>query len=144
MPLLLPSAGVPSAGVLPNTPVGGPKQIAQRTPRPQKKPPVERAEISLGGLRFHVPEPAAPTQPKRESKSGGAKVKNDPKLVAAARELRDRWLEQVNASAGALPSQGKYDVSRRQLAAPSSSSSSSLSSLSSQQNKKPTALLSAA
>jgi hypothetical protein len=23
-------------------------------------------------------------------------VKNDPKLVAAARELRDRWLERVN------------------------------------------------
>jgi hypothetical protein len=31
-------------------------------------------------------------------------------LVAAARELRDRWLEQVNA--GRLIGAGKYDVSR--------------------------------
>jgi hypothetical protein len=39
-------------------------------------------------------------------------VKNDPRLVAAARELRDRWLEQVNADPSALSSQGKYDVSK--------------------------------
>jgi len=38
-------------------------------------------------------------------------VKNDPRLVAAARELRDRWLEQVNATP--VLSQGKYDVSRQ-------------------------------
>jgi hypothetical protein len=38
-------------------------------------------------------------------------VKNDPRLVAAARELRDRWLEQVNREGFALPA-GKYDVSR--------------------------------
>ena len=39
-------------------------------------------------------------------------VKNGPKLVAAERELRDRWLERVNADPSALPSEGKYDVSR--------------------------------
>jgi hypothetical protein len=43
-------------------------------------------------------------KPKRE------KVKNDPRLVSAARELRDRWLEQVNARQ--LVGEGKYDVSR--------------------------------
>jgi hypothetical protein len=43
-------------------------------------------------------------KPKRE------KAKIDPKLVSAARELRDRYLEQVNATP--LLSQGKYDVSR--------------------------------
>jgi len=32
--------------------------------------------------------------------------------VAAARELRDRYLEQVNRDPGALLPQGKYDVSR--------------------------------
>ena len=48
------------------------------------------------------PEP----KPKREPKP---KVKNDPRLVAAARELRDRYLEHVNGRAG----RGKYDVSRR-------------------------------
>ena len=48
-------------------------------------------------------------------------MKNDPKLVAAARELRDRWLEQVNADGGTggaggasvLQANGKYDVSKR-------------------------------
>ena len=40
-------------------------------------------------------------------------MKADPKLIAAARELRDRWLEHVNGSGRAgLISQGKYDVSR--------------------------------
>ena len=34
------------------------------------------------------------------------------KLVAAARELRDRYLEHVNAGSGVPASQGKYDVSR--------------------------------
>ena len=53
-------------------------------------------------------------KPKREKKSGGAKAKNDPKLIAAARELRDRWLEKVNAPGGEglLGGQGKYEVAR--------------------------------
>ena len=38
------------------------------------------------------------------------KAKADPKLVAAARELRDRWLERVNAAE--VVSEGKYDVGR--------------------------------
>ena len=50
-----------------------------------------------------------------KAKPKRAKARNDPALVAAARELRDRWLEQVNAGPMALPS-GKYEV-RRQLAA---------------------------
>jgi hypothetical protein len=41
------------------------------------------------------------------------KPKNDPRLVAAARELRDRYLEQVNADPSAMRIEGKYDVSRR-------------------------------
>ncbi|MDQ3440503.1 MAG: GNAT family N-acetyltransferase [Planctomycetota bacterium] len=41
------------------------------------------------------------------------KAKADPKLVAAARELRDRYLERVNDSPDALPAPtGRYDVSR--------------------------------
>lgn len=39
-------------------------------------------------------------------------MKNDPRHVAAARELRDRWLEQVNAGSYAVEAQGKYDVGR--------------------------------
>ncbi|HEY7089012.1 MAG TPA: hypothetical protein VH518_13035 [Tepidisphaeraceae bacterium] len=38
------------------------------------------------------------------------------KLAAAARELRDRWLEQVNATP--LVSQAKYEVSRAMLPHP--------------------------
>jgi hypothetical protein len=47
-------------------------------------------------------------KPKREKKP---KAKNDPKLVAAARELRDRYLEHINTTQPLL-SQGKYEVSR--------------------------------
>jgi hypothetical protein len=39
-------------------------------------------------------------------------VKNDPKLIAAARELRDRWLEQVNAGAKVPQVLGRYDMSK--------------------------------
>lgn len=68
-----------------------------------------------GGLRIGPQDQAAPApKPKREPKP---KVKNDPRHVAAARELRDRWLEHANADPSALVSAGKYDVSKR-LAAP--------------------------
>jgi hypothetical protein len=53
----------------------------------------------------------------RPISSSGSKAKNDPKLVAAARELRDRWLERVNAGEYVFEDAGKYDVSRRALAA---------------------------
>jgi hypothetical protein len=42
-----------------------------------------------------------------------AKKKHDPKHVAAARELRDRWLECVNADPAALTGAGKYEVARQ-------------------------------
>ncbi len=77
----------------------------------KKLPAIEAASIRSGGLRFVVPQtpPASEPKPKREPKQ---KVKNDPRFVAAARELRDRWLEQVNADPSTLLSQGKYDVSK--------------------------------
>ncbi len=43
-------------------------------------------------------------------------------MVAAAREWRDRYIEQINAAPGMLlppSSNGKYDVSRQLEAAPS-------------------------
>ena len=51
----------------------------------------------------------APTEKIREKKP---KIKADPKLVAAARELRDRWLEHVNSGRAVIESVGKYDVTR--------------------------------
>ena len=40
--------------------------------------------------------------------------------VAAARELRDRYLDEVNSGRCLLEGSGKYDVSRQLTAAPSS------------------------
>ena len=63
----------------------------------------------MGGLRFapaKVEKPAKTPKPKRE------KVKNDPKVVAAARELRDRWMEQLSADPTKQIGQGKYNVAK--------------------------------
>lgn len=73
--------------------------------------PGKAAVITSGGMRYidrgdQVAESEAP-KPKRAAKP---RAKNDPKQVAAARELRDRYLEQINTHA--LPGNGKYDVSR--------------------------------
>ena len=58
-------------------------EAGQAGQRPVRRPVVRPA-------RSPGPEP----KPKREPKP---KVKNDPRLVAAARELRDRYLEHVNS-----------------------------------------------
>ncbi len=59
-------------------------------------------------------EAAKAEKPKRE------KFQNDPNIVEAARELRDRCIEQINAGLLLPPSAcGKYDVSRQLEAAPS-------------------------
>jgi hypothetical protein len=55
------------------------------------------------------PVPTVVEKPEREKKP---KIKADPKLVAAARELRDRWLEHVNSGQTLIESAGKYDVTR--------------------------------
>jgi len=71
----------------------------------------------LCGVSFAAPAPAPePTKqtpkPKREPRP---KAKNDPKLVAAARELRDRWMEEINAGRYLPAGNGKYEVSRGEL-----------------------------
>jgi hypothetical protein len=67
--------------------------------------------------------PAAAARPRREKNTGTGRtglkkprppaVKIDPKYRNAARELRDRYLEHVNADPSAVQGKGKYDVSRR-------------------------------
>jgi N-acetylglutamate synthase-like GNAT family acetyltransferase len=71
----------------------------------------ERKPVSTrGGLFFSRPvETKAAEKKPRERKP---KAKNDPKLVAAARELKDRWLERVNAGEYLFENAGKYDVAR--------------------------------
>ena len=85
----------------------------RRPSRPAKPTPaVSRvAAITPGGLRFGTPEPT----PAKAKATGAPKprVKNDPRLAAGVRELRDRYLEQVNREGvQLLPGPAKYDVSR--------------------------------
>jgi hypothetical protein len=93
-------------------PVVLPSEKVEKTkalPAPKVQPPTQqRVQFGRPGA---VVQPEGPVVKKEKAKR--AKVKNDPKQVAAARELRDRWLEQVNA-AGGVPvlGEGKYDVSR--------------------------------
>ena len=91
----------------------------------QKKPKAPKVPSRpKRGLWFAPPEAPAPPEPTPEEKKAAKakeraerpRMKNDPKLVAAARELRDRYTEQINAAPGMLlpPSAcGKYDVSRQ-------------------------------
>jgi hypothetical protein len=73
-------------------------------------------------VRPPAPKPGSPEEKaaKKAEKPKREKFKNDPKVVEAARELRDRYIEQINAGL-LLPRSacGKYDVSRQLEAAPS-------------------------
>jgi hypothetical protein len=78
----------------------------------QGLPAGKAAVITANGLRYvdrgdYVPEPKAKRGPR------AAAGKNDTKLAAAARELRDRYLEHINRGAGvAADAIGRYRVSR--------------------------------
>jgi hypothetical protein len=62
-----------------------------------------------------TPAPVVAEKPKREKKP---KVKCDPKHVALARELRDRWSEHISAGHMLIEGAAKYDVARILPAAP--------------------------
>lgn len=95
---------------------------AEKKPRARKekaiKPPAGRPR---GGLWFGAaPGSAEAKAAAKAAKPKREKFKNDPKMVEAARELRDRYIEQINAGLLLPPSaNGKYDVSRMIEAAPS-------------------------
>ena len=119
-----------------------PPRASKRVQRPAPvltREPVTAISLKTRGLRFgpvgskHVPTSAAPPSPVAPAAVAPAAVpsavdapavaprrakkttKNDPRLVVAARELRDRWLEQVNGNGpAATPLIGceKYAVSR--------------------------------
>jgi hypothetical protein len=82
---------------------------AART-KPAPAPVTDATCAAAGGLRFAPPEPAKQPKP---AKARPPQARIDPKYIAAARELRDRYLEQVNDRM-MLPAAaaGKYDVSR--------------------------------
>jgi hypothetical protein len=90
-----------------------PKQGARQYGAPPSKPvPAVVVEQSPG------------EKPKRQKQP---KPKADPKLIAAARELRDRWLERVNDDpsliGSGIGSNGKYDIARALTTDASSSGS---------------------
>jgi hypothetical protein len=105
---------------------GSPPARGRREKKPKTVVPMMKpSSIKMGGLRA-IPKPPTPEEiaaaKAEKAKPPREKFKNDPKMVAAARELRDRYMEQVNLDPAAMlpPSAcGKYDVSRQLEAAPS-------------------------
>jgi len=99
-------------------------------PREKKKsvggstvPREKKATISAGGLFFASPTGPGPgrggttEQKPARARATRARARVDPQLAAKARELRDRYLERVNAEPGTLSGCGKYAVAR-ELGAP--------------------------
>jgi hypothetical protein len=84
-----------------------PKKRSAQDSAPRAQHSSKPAPLS-GALFFAPPAPPKREKPVREKKP---KAKVDPKLAAKARELRDRYLEQVNERL-LIGSVGKYDVSR--------------------------------
>jgi hypothetical protein len=83
----------------------------------EKKAVVKKPQARMLGAPLWFAPPVVEKPKEAKVKEPKKKVKNDPKLIVAARELRDRWLEQVNAAGGnaLLVGNGKYDVSRPAL-----------------------------
>jgi hypothetical protein len=104
MPILLPVAAKP------------------QLPAPVAKPNLRMANGPTGaamGKLWFTPPKSAGEKPEREKprRQKAGRVKADPAHVAKARELRDRWLEKVNADPSVLLSCGKYEVSKQLTAA---------------------------
>jgi hypothetical protein len=98
--------------------------------RREKRPPTTRRlddspkpkrVVLSGGMSFAPPAPVvtetvkdAPKTPR--VKTPRVKKKADPTFVAAARELRDRYLDEVNAGRHLIePTAAKYDIARTAL-----------------------------
>jgi hypothetical protein len=85
------------------------KRVKQTPARPMRPSAAQ-------GLRF--PDPAEMIAAPAKAPVKRERQKNDPKYVAAARELRDRYLEEVNSGRMLAAANGKYEVSRQLEAAP--------------------------
>ncbi len=79
---------------------GGGIKYVERTDFVAETDTPEELEALVTGAK----KPKAPRQPR---------AKNDPKHIAAARELRDRFLDQVNGGLILPPTNAKYEVSRQ-------------------------------
>jgi hypothetical protein len=94
------------------------KQLPEANVKRRKKPPVVVQEkkvqpIQTGRLKFFgtLPTPIVePVKPEKKVKQKKVHAKHDPKQLAFARELRDRYLEEYNTSPALAG--GKYEVGR--------------------------------
>ncbi len=85
------------------------KGMAPSSEKPARRP---RPHVQFG-LPTVSPEPVhVETVTPGQKKPRREKRKADPKLIAAARELRDRWLEKVDENPSLILPAGKYDVAR--------------------------------
>jgi hypothetical protein len=123
MPVMRPAAAAGPAAL----PEGSKETRGTLTPGTKAQPPAPRPR-PRAGMQYIPPSakpvvetsptpvetPENPPKPRRAApeRSRREKRKADPKLVAAARELRDRWLEHVNGGRTRIESAGKYDVSK--------------------------------
>lgn len=76
-----------------------------------KKPLMRRRN----GLSCDIPrqgETLPEAKAQKPPKPPRVKTKNDTRLVAAARELRDRWVEEIGREPGRIVSGAKYEVAR--------------------------------
>jgi hypothetical protein len=113
MPRVLPAPGRiegPEGGSPAERPKGLPGTPAKR--QTVEQPPALVGGLSRSKLHFAVPAAAATAPKEKAPREKRKAVKNDPRLVAAARELRDRWLERMNAAPPPAIARGKYDVCR--------------------------------
>ncbi|HLL91268.1 MAG TPA: hypothetical protein VK324_18360 [Tepidisphaeraceae bacterium] len=109
-PLILPGGGGGEPAEL-----EGPKPKRPKPPTPPAAPPARKTR--LAGVRFAPPPPPAPPAAEKPKPAKKLKPRTAPHLVAAARELRDRWLEEVNAGRYRVQAAGKYNVARAIAAA---------------------------
>ena len=92
----------------PAKPMRRPRPYIQAGPPPAEPVPSAAMDPAHSDARDECPaqplnKPAAPPRPKRKA---------DPKLIAIARELRDRWLEEVERDPSLILPRGKYDLAR--------------------------------
>ncbi len=95
--------------------------IEERTTGRTRGPRIKKEPAAPVSRKVHFVPPGATLppvvdekkdEPVEKPKVKRKKAKIDPKYIAAARELRDRYLEQVNEKGFRLESTGKYEVVR--------------------------------
>jgi hypothetical protein len=79
---------------------------------PQSLPPTPAPKNRLWFAPPAPPAPAVTEQVTKVKRPPRVKQKNDPRYVAAARELKDRWLEHVNTGQYLPTANAKYEIGR--------------------------------